>query len=360
MGYLEKVAFVLADGTVKEAKEAGGNLGYGIELPKDKPAPVDVQITWKWFNLHETEVFPVDRTIFAESRIERADAGAPPAPTPPKPLDEGKGKGLRGTYLTWKELKHAPQPFPGFWQDTGNDVLVRFNVSRDGRNMVIDDVKKKDTWWGKLKNQGKEWRGRVWTTPAAGPWKGKVHHLTPAAMKASSDNTRFTGRWSGRRTDDETGQLTDDPTNGRMEYTRVVGTTFAEIRPGKYIYLLAVVAPARFKAMVRLSWDFAKVDGKRVRLTCGELLPKKWDIHNPKFDPFSLTEEELEKLSDPKFIEQLEKRAKRTQQQFGGPKGFYDFVTERPGTYEFKVQVLDAAGQVMHTDYAKAVIPALR
>lgn len=55
----------------------------------------------------------------------------------------------------------------------------------------------------------------------------------------------------------------------------------------------------------------------------------------------------------------LRTRSRKTSKAFKGPKGMFDFVTERPGTYEFNVQVLDAGGTVLHTDFAQAIIPSL-
>jgi hypothetical protein len=223
--------------------------------------------------------------------------------------------------------------------------------------MVIRSTDK-DAWWGQLQNHGSEWRGRMWTSPISGPFK-HVKHLQPAALKASGDNTRFTGEWSGRRTSDETGKLTDEPQSGRIEYTRVVGTTFGEIKPGRYIYLLGVVAPAAYKGMVRLTWDFSKVKAKRVRLVYGESIPEKYNIHSPSFDVTKLTPEDMKKLSDPKFQEELKRRRARSGKTYNGPTGMFDFVTERPGTFEFHVQVLDEKGKILHADFAKAVIPPL-
>jgi hypothetical protein len=244
----------------------------------------------------------------------------------------------------------------------GTPTFARFDMPAPTVISLLDSADP-DKSYGWLQWTGDQWRGKVYVVNPTHKECRDKGYMQPAAAKTSADHTRVEGEWRGRSIGDDC-KLTDQPGNGALKWDRFVGTTFVPIRQGKFIYTLSTraVGPnrAQYKAMVKLGWDFKPVAAKKVRLVYGATVESKWDINSPAFDPSKLTKEEQAQVEDAAFVAGLKAKLQRTTQNYEAPTGEFEFTTDKPGPYQFDVEVLDADGNVLHSDHADVVIPTDR
>jgi hypothetical protein len=252
------------------------------------------------------------------------------APRSPR-VSPGQGGGApadgTGTWLTAAGLGQRTQPdLDGFWRTEGSreTFLTRIELSSDGKSFTgrsIIDGKLRGPWLEFRQDGGPTtWTGRVLI--ALLEPKGACPKWRPGRFLIRPGEPRQQGIWRGKKVNPATCEDTPDPDEGVVPLERQVLASFQAIVPGKFIHILGAPAAgpqaAQYSAAVELSCrlDGLPVADVKVSTSSGRLV------------------------------------------QLGKPCR-YQLVVPKAGTYELRVDYLDAAGTVMHRDYLRAEVPPI-
>lgn len=262
----------------------------------------------------------------------------------------------KGTFLTVDVLMDYPQDLEGFWiiDPEGEPSLphhFEFFKDENAKNwLVLKGMHRNPSTYKGLKPYQKMKAVHIIEKGIIGQYDAFMGdcfgglRATKEAPKPDGTEVCPSDRWwepsllcfekkhlwayektDGKKHDEETCELTDQPSELKIAYKRFTGISFTPFQPGKYIYTLTIGAPAGYKAAVGLEWDYSILAPAKITLK----------IAYPNSNTI------LKEIPAPPISNKS--------------KG-YIHVIEQPGRYWFVVEVFNSVGKMVHKDVAAAYL----
>ncbi len=296
-----------AEDGMKISSETSADSGAGADSSQSDREKTDEEIL-------SPSIFPREPPRQnASGRIARPGAGAGRA------SPRGASGTVRGNWLSLAGVRKIPAPYvSGLWNNTRANQLEWFDVTED--QLIIrpaDDLASRSVNVTRKNND--RFFGEAYTVPRSGKCT-RYGFWQPAALSITGGQAA--GQWKGRRTDQETCMLGDEPDEGPLGYERLQLAAFVPLASGQLLHVVASPSvgnqQAQLKATAKIALDTSGTPVVRARIESeGQLLNSE--------DQGTT----------------------------------FDFVTTRSGRHTLLVEMLSADGRILHREDIQIDVPPI-
>ncbi len=253
-------------------------------------------------------------------------AAKKPSPTKKRPSgNQGSSSSAKvspGNWLTMKEVKTLPvRQVGGFWKDKLSGEVVWFQVA--GKKLLVRAASDRKNTLGidaDQRGNSRRYFGEAYTVPKSGNCT-KYGYWQPCALAISGGEA--SGEWRGKKTDEKTCKLGDEPDSGKLRFQRMQLVAFAPLAHGKLMHMTGSPAvgnqQSQFKATAKIGVQLDGTHASKVKITLNGVLLNSSD---------------------------------------GGKT--YDFITTRSGRHELKLEIIENDGGILHRENIRIDVPGIR